>query len=276
MSAVTATPSGPAGPASSASSASSGGRPGIPMGRLALVELRKALDTRAGRWFAIGILALVLLATGIGVAAFPESDQNFVDFVGLAGGVLGYFLPVLTILMVTSEWGQRTALATFSLEPRRGRVVAAKMLAGGGLALAVLAIGAVIAAIATVAGTLDGGSARFAIEPQEVLSFVLVALISVFIGFVLALVLRNSAAAIVGYFVYTIILPSVIGILSALVGWVEDLAPWVDLNTAMEPISFGDLKPTGEEWLQLGVTSVIWLLIPLAFGVWRLLRIEVK
>ncbi len=35
------------------------GTPRVPMSRLAKVELRKALDTRAGFWFTISILALV-------------------------------------------------------------------------------------------------------------------------------------------------------------------------------------------------------------------------
>ena len=32
--------------------------PRVPMARLAKVEVRKALDTRAGRWLIVGILAL--------------------------------------------------------------------------------------------------------------------------------------------------------------------------------------------------------------------------
>lgn len=250
--------------------------PGIPLSRLARVELRKVLDTRAGRWFTASILGLVVLVAAVGVAAFPESDQDYVSMLSLTGGVLGYFLPVLTILLVTSEWTQRTALATFSLEPRRGRVVAAKMLAGGGLALAVLVIGAVLAAGATAASPIDGGSAVWNLGFGELASFVIVALASVAIGFMLALLLRNSAAAIVGYFVYTLILPTIIGVLSALLGWVEDLAPWVDLNTALTPFSFGDLRPDGQEWAQLGVTVVLWLVLPISVGVWRLLRTEVK
>ena len=36
---------------------------------------------------------------------------------------------MLGILAVTSEWGQRTALVTFTLEPHRGRIVIAKLVA---------------------------------------------------------------------------------------------------------------------------------------------------
>ena len=39
-------------------------------------------------------------------------------------------LPVVGILLVSSEWSQRTAQVSFTLVPRRPRVIAAKMLAG--------------------------------------------------------------------------------------------------------------------------------------------------
>ena len=39
------------------------------------------------------------------------------------------FLPVVAILMLTSEWSQRSAFTTFTQEPRRIRVVNAKLAA---------------------------------------------------------------------------------------------------------------------------------------------------
>jgi hypothetical protein len=33
---------------------------------------------------------------------------------------------------------------------------------------------------------------------------------------------------------------------------------------------------TGEQWAQIGVSGMIWLVIPLAVGVWAVLRSEVK
>ena len=64
----------------------------------------------------------------------PPSTRIFTGdpqaLIGVSGAVLGYFLPVLLILMVTSEWSQRTGLTTFTLEPHRGRVVGAKFVAG--------------------------------------------------------------------------------------------------------------------------------------------------
>ena len=42
------------------------------------------------------------------------------------------------------------------------------------------------------------------------------------------------------------------------------------------PLFDGDYTPTGEEWAQIAVAGTIWLIIPLALGIYRLLRIEFK
>ena len=39
---------------------------------------------------------------------------------------MNILLPVLGIMSVTSEWSQRTAMVTFTLEPSRSRFLAAK------------------------------------------------------------------------------------------------------------------------------------------------------
>jgi hypothetical protein len=97
------------------------GTPPVPMTRLAAVEMRKALDTRAGRWFAGSILGICLLVSVIVAIAIPDQDKDFSLFLQIGGGVLGYFLPVLIIMLVTSEASQRNGLVTFTLEPKRSR-----------------------------------------------------------------------------------------------------------------------------------------------------------
>ena len=55
-------------------------------------------------------------------------------------------LPVLGILLVTSEWSQRTGLITFALVPVRSRVLGAKLIASLLLAVAMLAISVAVVA----------------------------------------------------------------------------------------------------------------------------------
>jgi ABC-2 type transport system permease protein len=248
-----------------------------PMSRLTRVEVRKALDTRAGFWFTLSILALVLVVVVIYAFAAPDTDKNYSDFMPVAGGVLGYFLPILIIMLVTSEASQRNGLVTFTLEPRRSRVVVAKFLAGLALTVAVMAIALVIAAIGTALGAATGGSPDWSVDGKLFLNgFVIANLIGVLVGFAIGMLLMSTPGAIVGYFAYTLILPIAVGILGALVSSFEDIAPWIEFNTAQSPLISGDYTPTGEEWAQILVTGFIWLVLPLAAGIYRLLRIEFK
>jgi ABC-2 type transport system permease protein len=249
----------------------------VPMGRLAKVELRKALDTRAGRWFVIAILALVLAVQVIYALAAPDDAKDFGDFLGIAGGALGYFMPILIIMLVTSEASQRNGLVTFTLEPRRPRVVVAKFLAGFALALGVMVLAALLAVVGTLVGIAAGASPTWSVDANILFNgFVLANVIGVLIGFAIATLLMNTPAAIVAYFAYSLILPIAVSILGSLSSGFADVAPWIEFNTAQMPLFSGDFTPTGEEWAQLAVSGTIWLVIPLVLGIARLLRIEFK
>lgn len=254
-------------------------RPGIPFVRLVRVEVRKSFDTRAGRWLSISILGLCAVVMLV-VAFLVTTNGDFQDFdffVQAMGGTLGYFLPIIAIMLVTSEWGQRTGLVTFTLEPRRSRVVLAKLTAGLLITIGVMLLSLVLAAIGSgLASTVRGADVSWAVDGRVLFNFAFTNLIVVFIGFAFAMLLMNTAAAIVAYFVYSLVLPIVVGIVGALVDWFGDLAPWIEFNTAQTPLFTGDYSPTGEEWAQIATAGTLWLILPLAFGIWRLLRSEVK
>lgn len=244
-----------------------------PLSRLVKVEVRKALDTRAGFWFAVAIVGLVLVVEVIFALVVDQRDRTFENHLGIAGAVLGYFLPILIIMLVTSEASQRNGLVTFTLEPRRPRVVLAKFLAGLVLAVVVMVLSAVMAVVAMLIGRGDD----WGVDGNLIFNgFILSALVAVLIGFAIATLLLNTPAAIVGYFAYTLILPTAVGILSALSQGFEDVAPWIEFNTAQTPLFMGDYTPTGEEWAQIATSGFIWLVVPLILGIRRLLRIEFK
>ena len=113
--------------------------PRIPLGRLVRVELRKLTDTRSGKWLLIGIGVITLAVNAIFYATSDPSERTFFNFMAATNGPQGLLLPVLGILLVTSEWSQRTALVSFTLTPVRSRVLLAKVL--GGLLAAVDAEG---------------------------------------------------------------------------------------------------------------------------------------
>ena len=73
-------------------------------------------------------------------------------------------------------------------------------------------------------------------------------------GTMLGMLIRSSAGALVAYFVYSLLLPTVSGILASSQEWFRDLQPWVDLNYAQSALFEGTL--TAEQWANLAVTAI--------------------
>jgi ABC-type transport system involved in multi-copper enzyme maturation permease subunit len=241
------------------------------MARLVRVELRKAVDTRAGRWLLIAIGAITLAAIVLYLIFAESEEKNFNELALIAGTPQGFLLPILGILAITSEWSQRTGLVTFTLEPRRQRVLAAKVIAVMVLGLAALVLLLVFAAMATIiaAATGDGGSWHGALGTVGKLS--LIQFLGLLGGLAFGVVFLNSAAAIVLSFVLPLVIGVVLGIIPAL----QDAAPWIDINTAGQPL-FDDGSVDAEVWLHLAVTSLWWVVVPIAVGTRRVLHTEVK
>ncbi len=249
----------------------------VPFSRLVRVELRKMVDTRAGRWLLISIAALTALVLVIQLWVVLAQDQtvSFNDFGAGANIPMNILLPVLGVMSVTSEWSQRTAMVTFSLEPSRSRFLAAKYV--GTLIMALIAV---VLGLALTIGA-NGLYAAFSdnqvtwnLGPFQLFCFFLLYVFSMSTGFAFGMLLLNTAAAIVVYFVYSFVLPGLFELGSALMGWFKDIRPWIDFNNAQNPIIEADV--TGKEWAQLLTSGLIWLVLPLLIGVWRVLRAGVK
>ena len=217
-------------------------------------------------------MLLSLVVVVIYAFAAPEDSRDFGDVIGVSGAVLGYFLPILLILMVTSEWSQRTGLTTFTLEPHRGRVVGAKLVGGLILGAALILVSMVVAAV----GTLIGGGGWSITADVLVKGFLVANLIAILTGFAIGMLLMNSPAAIVTYFIYSLVLPIAVGILGSFQQWFADLAPWIEFNTAQGLMFQDDGMPSGEVLAQLLVSGTIWLVVPFVLGLLRLLRAEPK
>ena len=247
-----------------------------PFLRLVRVELRKSYDTRAGFWLIASIGLIVLAAEIIVLAVVTTQDEaiSFGDFVGTAAFLTSFLLPVLGIMVVTTEWSQRTAMVTFALEPRRAQVIAAKALVGVILTLATVAASIAIGAICNVVAGLIQGSADWSFGWPDFLAFTVTQILAMLGGFALAALLLNTPAAIVVFFVYKWVLPGLFEIGAQLVGWFSDLRPWLDFQSAQAAI--WDWSGDGKDWAQLVVSGILWLGVPLGFGIMRVLRAEVK
>lgn len=241
----------------------------VPFARLVSVELRKMADTRAGMWLLIAIALITVAIITLFFFLADADDRTFITFVGITSAPQGFLLPVLGILLVTSEWGQRTTLTTFALEPSRPRVIAAKVVAALVLGLAAIALAVAIAALATVLGGAEDGWAN--IGADDLGKFALLQVTGILQGLAFGLILLNSAAAIVCFFV----LPIAFSIVANIWGALRDIAPWIDFGTAQQPL-FSAVDMTGEEWAQVGTSTAIWILLPFVLGLVRVIRAEVK
>ncbi|MGN9906784.1 ABC transporter permease [Phytohabitans sp. LJ34] len=240
------------------------------LGRLTLVEVRKMTDTRAGFW--------LLAVTGLAYAALVVvmlivADPPDLTFYGIFQTTLlpaGVLLPVIGILSVTSEWTQRGALTTFTLVPERERVAAAKVLAGFVLAGASVVAGLLVAAVGNAIGmTFFDGDGSWRLTAGALGSAVLFQLINMTVGVAFGMLLMNSALAIVMYF----LLPTVWSMLTNMIDALRTPAEWLDLGMTSQPLV--DNTMAGADWPKLAASVGVWLAVPLAAGLARLLRREV-
>jgi ABC-2 type transport system permease protein len=247
----------------------------IPMRRLLWVELTKVFDTRSGFWLIASIGITALLATGAVMIFAPESDQTYESFGAAVGMPMSVILPMVAILAVTSEWSQRTGLTTFTLVPHRGRVLGAKAAVSVGIGVVSMGVALAVGALGNLVGTtITGSPTVWDISASNIATIVLANVLGLLMGFTLGVVFRSSAAAIVGYFVFSLVLPNVLFMLGTVQGWFADVQPWVDFYFSYTTLFEG--TPTGEQWAQIATSGLIWLVLPLAVGIRGVLRSEVK
>jgi ABC-type transport system involved in multi-copper enzyme maturation permease subunit len=195
--------------------------------------------------------------------------------VGASAFVSSFLLPVLGIMLVSSEWTQRTGMTTFALEPRRMRVVWAKMLAGVSLTAFVLVFALVVGLIFVLLfSAIQGASPDWTFGWTGFTGFVVNQTFAMIGGFALAALFLNTSAAIVVYVVYRYILPGLFAIGAALMAWFNSFVGWIDFQGAQSKLYDGGLTRT--DWGQLVVSGIIWLVVPLVIGLWRIQRAEVK
>ena len=237
----------------------------IPFTRLVRVEWAKATDTRAARW----LLALVALSTAgmmlVPVLAPTTFDQTDASYLRVAALGLTFLLPVVAILMFTGEWSQRSIMTTFTQEPRRIRVLNAKltvsMVLGGGAAV----FGGVVTAAGLGLAAASGRTLEADLTVGAITGYLLFVLLNVLAGAALGVLLQSSATAIAASFA----LPAAVAALGTASTLVSD---WIDMSTTWNSVLEND-------WAghvpQISFSIVFWVAVPLAAGVVRTIRRDV-
>lgn len=257
-----------------------------PFLRLVGVEWRKMVDTRSGIWLLSITAGLLALVAAIIVLVVGLNDYQ-VDAQGLSQGFslpVSLLLPVFGILIVTSEWSQRTALVSFTLEPHRARVVGAKLVAVSTLAVGTIVVAIVMGALTNLlCAAVTGNPLEWNLDASQLVWTIVSQLAYFAMGFALACLMLNTPGAISVFYVVALLLPIMLwGTLYALFDWAKDVLPWIDINTALTPLMSGTdiagstVTVDALNYVQAVWTVLLWVGLPVTLGLWRILRAEVK
>jgi ABC-2 type transport system permease protein len=240
-------------------------RPGL--GRLTAVELRKMVDTRAGFWLQVAMVVTTVVVVVVRLLVGDAADHTFQSVLNVGLQPAAILLPVLGILLVTSEWSQRTGMITFALVPVRSRVLGAKLIASLVLAVAMLVMSvAVVAAGVLVASPGVEGTWSDAAPLIGQSAVYLTA--GMVIGVAIGAILLASAPAIVLLFPLPTAWMAVVSL-----PFFADVAPWVSTARALSPMQEEVMSAT--QWAHVGTALALWMLLPLLIGTWRITRREV-
>jgi ABC-type transport system involved in multi-copper enzyme maturation permease subunit len=163
-------------------------------------------------------LSAIAAAAFVGSGALDFGEDDRALSLGQAASFGNTFTAVIGILIVTNEYRHGTIMTTFLAAPRRLRVLAAKLTASAlvGLVFALLAV------TVTLLVALPWLSARgdaLSVDGQlleavgrVLVSFVLTAVIAAAVG----AIIQSQVGALVGWFVWLLVVESLIGVLSGL------------------------------------------------------------
>ncbi len=183
--------------------------PQVPLSRVIRVELRKMFDTRSGFWLIASIVIAGLVATVATILFAPDKDLTYYTFAKAIGFPMTVVLPMIAILSITGEWSQRSGLTTFTLVPHRSRVIKAKAISSVAVAVASMLFAFVLGVVGNLVGTaIAGTSLVWDVSFAEGVNILLGNLLCLLTGTMLGMLIRSSAGALVAYFVYSLLLPT--------------------------------------------------------------------
>lgn len=235
-----------------------------PLGILVVAEVRKVVTTRSSRAVLIGMATLGGVFAGLAAALPPGETVAVGPALVALGLVFALAIPLVGILVMTSDWQSRDIAALFLAHPRRGVVFWAKasaaVLASVGLLITAPVVAVVIAGVAAISTgrTLDWGAAASGLALISTVTGVGVAL-----GIALGAAIQHATAAIVLSFLQTLILEPALSAIP------------VDAVRHVRPGAISDFL-LGEGGLGAALGGAfVWVVLPLVIGYVRHMRREV-
>ncbi|HMR94363.1 MAG TPA: hypothetical protein PKE05_02395 [Microthrixaceae bacterium] len=204
-----------------------------------------------------------MLVPVVAPTTFEQTDASYLRVAALGLTIL---LPVVAILLLTGEWSQRSIMITFTQEPRRIRVVNAKLAVSMVLGAGAAVFGGAVAAAGIGLAAASGRTLGANLTVGAIAGYVLFVILNVFGGVALGALLQNSAAAVAASFA----LPAAFALLGAASPLVSD---WIDMSSTWNWVLEND-------WAghvpQIAFSVAFWVAIPLAAGVVRTIRRDIE
>ena len=199
------------------------------MTRLVRAEWTKLFTTRVWLGLVLGacVMAGGFAALFTGLAGVEQNGQPGVPPVGTpayeelalaTGANASVLLLILGIIGMTQEYRHKTAVPTFLTTPHRGRVVIAKLLAYGVVAVpfALLVLAVNVLVVMVYAGARGDAPSLTGDNLRVVLSAGLVIVMFTIVGVGVGALLRNQVGAIVGALVYLYVVEPLVANIGAI------------------------------------------------------------
>ncbi|MFC4243425.1 hypothetical protein ACFOYW_08570 [Gryllotalpicola reticulitermitis] len=238
--------------------------------RLTKLELRKLIVTRSTRTLLISMACIgVLLSAAVELSAVlgsgaPDADFSVALVVLTAPIAIG--IPIIGVLVYTSDWQQREIMTMFLLEPRRPRVYLAKLVAtviAGFLVVAAAAVASL--AVTALIATFTPAGFTLGDELGEPIASVLVyTFTGALFGAAVGAATLNSPLGIVVVTLQSLLIDNALAFVPG------DTGSWLRSSAIPEW-----LAGSGDA-LHALTSGTLWLLVPFVIGFLRNARREPK
>jgi hypothetical protein len=239
----------------------------ISFSRLLRAEWRKTTGTRAARWLLAAVAIITIGGLEIPLLFPHDVTQSRASYLTWAGLGLSRLLPIVLMLAMTAEWSQRTAMTTFTQQPRRARVLTAKIVTGLGVSLAGAGYAFGATELVVTAARAAGHHIGTGWNWPQLAGFAVFILLTSTIGIAFDALLHNTAAAIITYFA----LAAAFSLL--MIPAPQAVGNWINTGQTYGWVLDGQWAGHGA---QIATSTLLTIVLPLTAGVVRTLRREVR
>lgn len=228
---------------------------------MVLVEVRKSVDTRAGRGLLITAVVIVALFAVISATTLSPTQIDLAEMIRFAGAPLFILMPTIAMISVTTEWTTRSAMTTFLLNPRRGQVALSKLLAGWLLSIGAVFVAAVLCGlVGLIVASLSGST--FELNAAAALASLVYCIVSVVVLNIIAMaigsIVVSTALGLAIYFLFTAGLDGLVGLIAP--SW----SSYLSFNAGLDAIATGSLNSSNAASSIISV--ILWLLLTALVG----------